>query len=435
MWLDSGVLRERSADYDILVADPVYTVVCHGEFTNIVDQEGETRCSREPLLDILRGLLDQQADDDQLPFTGGAVGYFSYDYGRRLQGLSSAETGVGLPEAALGIYDWTVILDHQRQQAWLAGRSSASRSLDYWQSLEQALNNAAASEPVENHSWFVGQPVSNMSPSAYADAFQRIRRYLIEGDCYQVNLAQRFTLGFNGDSWQLYLQMRQQNPAPYAAYLDLPFGKILSSSPEQFVGLTGGSVITRPIKGTRPRGDTGAEDERLAAELQNSAKDRAENLMIVDLLRNDLGRVCEPGSIHVPELFRVETYPTVHHLVSTIAGQLRKDEDALSLLGACFPGGSITGAPKHRAMQIIHELEPDSREVYCGSIGWIGFNGNMNTNIAIRTLLIRNQQASYWAGGGIVADSVEADEFEETLHKAAAFLRLVRGTRGRSQIA
>lgn len=432
MWLDSGVPRERDAEHDILVADPVYTVVCHGEFTNIVDRQGETRCSREPLLDILRGLLDQQTDDDQLPFMGGAVGYFSYEYGRRLQGMSNAETGAGLPEAALGIYDWAVIVDHQRQQAWLAGPGSDSRTRSYWQSLEQSLNTAAAPEPAEDHSGFVGQPVSNMSPSAYADAFQCIRRYLIEGDCYQVNLAQRFTLGFDGDPWQLYLQMRQQNPAPYAAYLDLPFGKILSSSPEQFVGLTGDIAITRPIKGTRPRGGTGEEDEFLATELQNSDKDRAENLMIVDLLRNDLGRVCEPGSIQVPELFRVETYPTVHHLVSTISGQLRKDEDALSLLGACFPGGSITGAPKHRAMQIIHELEPDSREVYCGSIGWIGFNGNMNTNIAIRTLLIRNQQASYWAGGGIVADSVEAEEFEETLHKAAAFLRLVGGARGHS---
>lgn len=430
MWLDSGVLSERAAGYDILVADPVYRVICHGEITETIGPEGKVHQSTDELMSILRQLLGEAADADHpLLFTGGAVGYFSYDYGRRLQGLSEAGTNIDLPEAALGIYDWAVVLDHQRRQAWLTGRSSDSRSSGYWQSLEHSLNGAVSPVRTESPAGFVGQPESNMSHEKYAEAFQRIRRYLIEGDCYQVNLAQRFTLGFNGDPWQLYLRMRQQNPAPYGAYLDLPFGKILSSSPEQFVGLTEGSAVTRPIKGTRPRGSTEAEDAYLATELQNSEKDRAENLMIVDLLRNDLGRVCEPGSIQVPELFRVETYPTVHHLVSTISGRLRKEEDALSLLAACFPGGSITGAPKHRAMQIIHELEPDSREVYCGSIGWIGFNGNMNTNIAIRTLLIRDQQASYWAGGGIVADSVEADEFEETLHKAAAFFRLVRGTR------
>lgn len=436
MWLDSGVLRKQGADFDILVADPVYRVICHGEVTHIVDKEGKTRQSTEPLLDILRQLLGEPKEsDDHLPFTGGALGYFSYDYGRRLQGLSRSGSDIGLPEAAVGIYDWAVVLDHQRQQAWLTGRSSDSRSTSYWRSLEQSVNMATTPMVAEGDPGFVGQPVANMSRSGYADAFHRIQHYLIEGDCYQVNLAQRFTLGFIGDPWQLYLQMRQQNPAPYGAYLDFPFGKILSSSPEQFVGLTEGSAISRPIKGTRPRGSSRTQDEHLATELQNSDKDRAENLMIVDLLRNDLGRVCEPGSIHVPELFKVETYPTVHHLVSTISGKLRKDEDALSLLDACFPGGSITGAPKHRAMEIIHELEPDPREVYCGSIGWIGFNGNMNTNIAIRTLLIRNSQASYWAGGGIVADSVEVDEYEETMHKAAAFFHLVRGTGGRSQIA
>lgn len=426
MWLDSGVLREQDADYDIVVADPMFKLVCHGKMTGITDQQGNTRQSSEGLLSILQTLLGEPVEtDDNLPFTGGAVGYFGYDYGRRLQGLGSSGSATDLPEAALGIYDWAVIIDHQRQRVWLTGQNNSSRSESYWQSLMQLL--AAAAHPVlaANPAGFVGQPESNMSHEKYTEAFQRIQQYLVEGDCYQVNLAQRFSLGFDGDPWQLYLQMRQQNPAPYGACLDFPFGNILSSSPEQFVGLTEGRATSRPIKGTRPRSNSAAQDQRLATELQASEKDRAENLMIVDLLRNDLGRVCEPGSIQVPELFKVESYPTVHHLVSTITGRLRKDEDALSLLGACFPGGSITGAPKHRAMEIIQELEPDSREVYCGSIGWIGFNGNMNTNIAIRTLLIRDGQASYWAGGGIVADSVETEEYEETLHKAAAFFRLV----------
>ena len=259
----------------------------------------------------------------------------------------------------------------------------------------------------------------------YLQRFTRAKELIAAGDIYQVNLAIKLALQYQGSPIALYADLRKQQPVSYGAFLECADFSILSHSPELFFELKNGLITARPMKGTIRRGTTRLEDQALSRELHGDVKNRAENLMIVDLLRNDLGRVCEPGSIHVPELFKVETYPTVHHLVSTISGKLRKGEDALSLLDACFPGGTITGVPKHRAMEIIHELEPDSREVYCGSIGWIGFNGNMNTNIAIRTLLIRNSQASYWAGGGIVADSVEADEYEETMHKAAAFLRLV----------
>lgn len=421
MWLDSG---GQEAGFDILVADPVTRLISDGGITEVIDQEGKTQDTREPLLNLLQQLLSRTESKSDVPFDGGAVGYFSYAYGRRLQGMASAEADTDIPEAALGIYDWAVILDHAQRQAWLVAQNKDSRSPSYWQRLQQSLNDAGSHDLPETQFRFIGEPVSNMSRPDYAKAFHRIQHYLTEGDCYQVNLAQRFSIEFKGDPWQLYQQMRQQNPAPYAAYLDFPFARILSSSPEQFVGLNRNHAISQPIKGTRPRGKGRAEDERLASELEQSNKDRAENLMIVDLLRNDLGRVCEPGSIKVPDLFRVESHPTVHHLVSSITGQLRKDEDALSLLEACFPGGSITGAPKRRAMEIIQELEPNSRQIYCGSIGWIGFNGNMNTNIAIRTLLIRDGKAMYWAGGGIVADSAEADEYQETLHKAAAFLRL-----------
>jgi para-aminobenzoate synthetase component 1 len=264
-----------------------------------------------------------------------------------------------------------------------------------------------------------------MPREAYARGFDRIQRYIRDGDCYQVNFAQRFVARVSHDAWTLYQRMRQDNPAPYGALLEYPFGQVLSSSPEQFLGLRGGLVQTRPIKGTRPRGDSAGQDMALRAELLSSEKDRAENVMIVDLLRNDLGKVCRPGSIEVPGLFEIESFATVHHLVSTVTGRLREDSDALDLIAACFPGGSITGAPKQRAMQIIDELEPVRREVYCGSVFRLGFDGNLDSSIAIRTALLRGRELYYWAGGGIVADSDCQAEYQESLDKAAAFLRLI----------
>ena len=222
--------------------------------------------------------------------------------------------------------------------------------------------------------------------------------------------------------WRGYRAIRAQNPSPFGAYLEYDDFGVLSFSPERFLRLTGNRVVTSPVKGTRPRGASAEEDERLMKELANSAKDRAENLMIVDLLRNDLGRVCRPGSIAVSRLFDVERFASVHHLVSSGTGELRRDDDALSLLRACFPGGSITGAPKIRAMEIIEELEPQRRGVYCGAIGYIGFNGDMDTNIAIRTLVTKGSRAWFWAGGGIVADSEVDAEYKECLDKAGFLL-------------
>jgi para-aminobenzoate synthetase component 1 len=259
----------------------------------------------------------------------------------------------------------------------------------------------------------------------YAAGFARIQRYIRDGDCYQVNYAQRFRAQTTFDPWTLYQRMRQENPAPYGALLEYPFGQVLSSSPEQFLQLHNGRALTRPIKGTRSRGDSAEVDLAHRADLLSSDKDRAENLMIVDLLRNDLGKVCCPGSIEVPGLFEVESFATVHHLVSTVTGELRDGMDAIDLIMAGFPGGSITGAPKRRAMEIIDELEPVRREVYCGSVIRLGFDGNLDSSITIRTALMRDRELFYWAGGGIVADSDCDAEYQESLDKAAAFLRLL----------
>ncbi|MGD8677614.1 MAG: aminodeoxychorismate synthase component I, partial [Chromatiales bacterium] len=257
----------------------------------------------------------------------------------------------------------------------------------------------------------------------YRRQFARIQTWIRDGDCYQVNYTQRFDAYVEGDGWQAYREMRALNPVPFGAFLRFDELEILSFSPERFLKLEGRRVTTEPIKGTRPRSEDPGKDLRLQRELSQSIKDRAENLMIVDLLRNDLGRVCEPGSIDVRDLFKVESFPTVHHMVSTVSGRLRDGEDAMSLLRACFPGGSITGAPKIRAMEIIEELEPARRGIYCGAIGHIGFNGDMDTSIVIRTLVRRGDRAHYWVGGGIVADSDPDEEYQECLDKARAFRR------------
>ncbi|HYM47725.1 MAG TPA: aminodeoxychorismate synthase component I, partial [Burkholderiaceae bacterium] len=266
---------------------------------------------------------------------------------------------------------------------------------------------------------------TNLDRDAYAIAFQRIREYIGAGDCYQVNLARRFSAPAAGDPWAGYRALRALSPAPHSAYLHTPGAQILSVSPERFLRVRGDEVQTRPIKGTRPRHADAATDRKLAQELLTSAKDRAENVMIVDLLRNDLGKVCSAGSVCVEALCTLESFANVHHLVSTVSGRLAPGVHALDVLRACFPGGSITGAPKIRAMQIIEELEGERRGVYCGAIGYVGFDGALDMNIAIRTLTHADGQVQFWAGGGIVADSDCDKEFEETQAKASAMFRLL----------
>jgi aminodeoxychorismate synthase component I/5,10-methenyltetrahydrofolate synthetase len=255
---------------------------------------------------------------------------------------------------------------------------------------------------------------------SYLPRAARIIDYIEAGDCYQANLTREFRVGCSGDPWDLYRHLHDTNPAPMGAFLEYPFGAVLSSSPERFVTVEGRDVITKPIKGTRRRRADPAQDEAAKAALLASEKDRAENVMIVDLLRNDIGRVCEPGSVAAPEICKLESFATVHHLVSTVTGRLAAGKDALHLLEACFPGGSITGAPKRRAMEIIEELEPHRREVYCGAIGYLTATGRMDMNIPIRTTVCANGELRFYAGGGIVADSSPESEYEETEVKIAA---------------
>jgi para-aminobenzoate synthetase component 1 len=376
------------------------------------------------LNDILKDYKQRTTD---LPFAGGAIGYFAYDLGRYLEVLPElAEDAEHIPDMAIGIYDWAVIVDHKLKRCWLTSHGLDPQTHKIWPELLHKLNVSTAEETTETFT--ITSPLtSNFDESSYKAAFAKIKTYITEGDCYQVNLAKRFEVTAEGDPWIAYQALRKQNSAPFSVYFDTGSVTILSSSPERLLRVDGTKVETKPIKGTRPRDLNNPEkDRQLAESLQASLKDRAENLMIVDLLRNDIGKVCEPGSIRVPQPFALESFATVHHLVSTITGTLANTESAVTLLRACFPGGSITGAPKLRAMEIIEELEPHRRGIYCGSIGYIGFDGNMDTNITIRTMVFSDNRLRFWAGGGIVADSDADEEYQEVHDKAAAMINLIK---------
>lgn len=397
-WLDSSGMGR----FDIITAAPQRSLTS-ASFTSVRDALGERVSPME-----------------NVPFAGGALGYWSYDLACQPTASGHEDT---LPQMSLGIYDWALVLDHQVRTARLVSHLRYPETAQQLPEILQRLQSGR--NPTRDHFRVQGKISCNFSRSSYAQAFAAVQDYLQSGDCYQVNLAQRFSALATGDALPAYLQLRRISPAPYSAFLSLPQGQVLCASPERFIRVSNGQVETRPIKGTRPRAEDTERDRQLADELRYHPKDRAENLMIVDLLRNDLGKNCEIGSVCVPKLFDVESYARVHHLVSTVQGKLAAGRDALDMLEGCFPGGSITGAPKRRAMQIIEQLEPDPRGLYCGAIGYLGFDGNMDSNIVIRTLVYSKGEIRCWAGGGLVADSQCDAEYQETLDKASAMLDLL----------
>ena len=428
VFLDSGRHHPGHSRYDIIAAQPFVRLITRGNLTE-VHADG-IALSRDDPFELLKRYLEIDPDlNGDLPFCGGAIGYFGYDLARRIERLPARAAAVErIPDMAIGIYDWAVVVDHREQKSWLVGQGRDPDTDIKWNALVARFTHPAP-ERARAPFRVTSNVVSSHTRESYGRAFRRIHQYIRDGDCYQVNLAQRFAAEANGDPWLAYQALRVINPAPFSAYLSTPYAQILSSSPERFLRVQnvdgGGAVETKPIKGTRPRAGHARLDAELAEQLRVSEKDRAENVMIVDLLRNDLSKNCELGSIKVPRLFEVESYATVHHLVSTITGRLRGGRDALDLLRGAFPGGSITGAPKLRAMQIIDEVERARRGVYCGAIGYIGFDGGMDTNIAIRTLTVSHGTVRFWAGGGIVADSEVESEYQESFDKARALLRLL----------
>ncbi|MCK5918886.1 MAG: aminodeoxychorismate synthase component I [Cocleimonas sp.] len=431
IFLDSGYPSENAGRYDILASEPIATVVSDSKTSIVSTTSSRKQYSNTSPFDVLRLAISHYTPNSNtnntLPFQGGALGYFSYDLARTIEKLPKlAKDNEQLPDMAVGIYTWAVIVDHKLKKSYLTGEIKQKESQWSWQQLVEIFSQIPSTVKSNNDKFIVTSAVtSNFNYPQYRRAFKHIKQYILAGDCYQINLTQRFSASAHGNPWDAYQQLRKLNPAPFSAYINTPFGQILSSSPERFLQVKEKKVEAKPIKGTRPRSSDPTTDKQHITNLQASLKDRAENVMIVDLLRNDISRVCKTGSVTVPSLFDVESYTTVHHLVSTIQATLAKNKDAIDLLKACFPGGSITGAPKIRAMEIIESLEPHRRGLYCGSIGYIDFNGNMDTNIAIRTLVYNQNIIRFWVGGGIIYDSELDAEYQETFDKGKALLELL----------
>jgi para-aminobenzoate synthetase component 1 len=427
IFLDSNQPNAIHGRYDIISSRPKVRISSKNNKNNIDSWSESLSVPGDPF-SVLKEYLKQNKTIDnelKLPFIGGAIGYFSYDLGRSLEKIPiSSENDLDLPDLKVGIYTWAIIVDHKIKKSVLVGDKNDLRTRREWNDLIRFVTDKNSLKKRQKFN-VLSEVTSNMSKADYSDSFAKIKSYIREGDCYQVNLAQRFNATVQGNPWEAYQMLRRINPSPFSAYLNYQDFQILSNSPERFLSVHDQMVQTKPIKGTRPRSENNEIDDALMRELINSKKDQAENVMIVDLLRNDISKNCELGSVKVPKLFDIESYPNVHHMVSTITGKLRDNRSAIDLLRGSFPGGSITGAPKVRSMQIIEELEPHRRGIYCGSIGYISNDGNMDTNIAIRTILHKNQKMYFYAGGGIVYDSDAEAEYQETFDKAAAMMKVL----------
>ena len=405
VWLDSGAPHRTGGRFDILAAEPREKI-----------QLDAQDCGLDLLRQKLAQLEPLQVQED-VPFCSGLLGYFKYESNHRLLGLVPPASQPLAGE--FGLYDWALVIDNQAQRSTLLFHPSCPESR------RQKIGACLARAPqAHGGSFSLCEPfVASESAEHYCDKVNRVIEYLLAGDCYQVNLSQHFSAAYQGDLLDAYLNLRSSTPVPHGAFIRFADATLLSLSPERFLSLHGNQVETWPIKGTAAR-DAARDADRHAAEaLYKSPKNRAENLMIVDLMRNDLSRVCVAGSIAVPEMFELQSFSNVHHLVSRVSGLLDPHKDVFSLLESCLPGGSITGAPKRRAMEIIEELETEPRSAYCGSIAYISCCGNMDSSISIRTFEARDNRLNIRGGGGIVADSVAAEEYRETLDKIQPHMR------------
>jgi para-aminobenzoate synthetase component 1 len=428
-FLDSSMNKFHSGQFSFMGFSPFLIYKSWGDEIKVREDNKTTLYKGNPFF-YLQEYLKQYSFKripELPPFQGGAVGYFGYDMGHFVEKFdATTQEDLPIPDCYICFYSTVIIFDHRQEKIWISSlgksKDGIKKAKERIKELKSFIISSYLSKPVFSRDYvpITYNFTSNFTKKKYLDAIIKAKEYIAAGDIYQVNFSQRFSLPCDIPPFDLYLRLRKINPAPFAAFLNFDEVKILSSSPERFLRISNDSVETRPIKGTRPRSSDFLKDRKLALELLKSEKDRAELIMIVDLERNDLGKVCKYGSVMVPDLLVLETYSYVYHLVSTVRGVLYQGKDHISCLKACFPGGSITGAPKIRSMEIIEELEPIRRKVYTGSIGYIGFNRETDLNIAIRTVLLLNGNAYFQTGGGIVADSDPEAEYNETLFKARA---------------
>ncbi|WP_041523215.1 aminodeoxychorismate synthase component I [Gilvimarinus agarilyticus] len=424
VWLDSCQPMSQHGRYDILAADPLSRITTVGDTSHIVSGDTRRHSHADPFV-LLQELLPSHCppaefDGEALPFCGGALGYFGYDLGRRLESIPAhAKADISLPDMHFGIYAWAIITDHLHQKTVLVAQPKID--IGPILALLTSPTNLKSFLEKTNKSFIIKRFRESSNKKHYFEKFDTIQKHILEGDCYQINFAQRFSSQYEGDPLAGYLALRAKLPSPFAGFMPLDEGAILCLSPERFIACRDGKATTSPIKGTIARGATPEQDQQNQATLSASTKDRAENLMIADLLRNDLSKTCR--EVKTPRLFELQSFANVHHLVSTITGRIRPDKNALDVLRAAFPGGSITGAPKVRAMSIIDELEPYRRGPYCGSLGYISACGSSDTNIAIRTVIGNAGQLHCYGGGGIVADSEAESEYQESITKVALLLR------------
>ena len=424
VFLDSSLVNKLGR-YSVIGAVPYLKLVKEGNGFYI-NGEKETTCSFET---YLKTYLAEHKDKNntELPIISGAIGYFSYEYGRKLMEVDSAkEDLVSIPDAVLVFYDFYIIEDRQEQRTYLIANGITGKAAKLMDEMETRINGKPVYMQKESDTEYPIEVQPNFAKDEYKQAVDRMIRYIIEGDIYIVNMTQQLTVKSDKVPLDVFYDLRENNPSPFGGYFDYGDFQIVCASPERFLKMQKGHVNTRPIKGTRKRGETPEEDMLMRTELENSEKDKSELLMIVDLERNDLNRVCNPGSVKVTELFTVEEYATVFHLVSDIEGDLEESKNVMDLLEAAFPGGSITGAPKYRAMEIIDEMENNKRNLYTGSIGYLTLDGDCDFNIVIRTALHKDGKYYLGVGGGITAESDLEFEYEETLQKAKAVLQAMR---------
>jgi len=417
MFLDSARDHQTLGRFSIIVSNPRLIIKSKGRDVYVNDE-----LIRENPFDVLRTLLKKYEKDyeSSLPFIGGWVGYLSYDLKAFIEKLEvTVSDDIDMPDMFFGLYDGGVIVDHQKNEVYI---TDACIDEDFDNRMNRIIEIIESEKQVvtlKEHQ-NTSDIKSNFERDDYENAISKVRDYIRSGDIYQANMTQRFVAPLRDHPFELYQKLRTLNPAPFASYIDFSSGYILSSSPERFIKVTDRIIETRPIKGTMPRSTDPEIDQKNREILENSKKDQSELLMIVDLERNDLSRIAKTGTVEVTELFKLESYATVHHLVATIQATVDDKYDLVDCLKATFPGGSITGAPKKRAMEIIDELEPTARGLYTGSIGYIDLNQNMDLNIVIRTFICKNKKAYFQAGGGIVWDSDPSSEYQESLDKAFA---------------